>query len=126
MPLPMMAGDPAGMLLQPGMMGGPPPGVDPTQGAPPPPGAMVGPPAGTPGTLPQADPRAQARGAVELVSQAKATFQSQMEALVSQFPGASQSTQQLMLMIDKGVGDIVRTILMTLQAPEPPAPATIH
>jgi hypothetical protein len=49
-----------------------------------------------------------------------------MEALMSQFPGAAKSAQQLMLMIDKGVGDVVRDILMTLQAPEPPAPTVLH
>jgi len=120
MPLPMMAGDPATMLMQPGMQGAPPPtpasasmlpggGVPPDQGSP-----------------TQADPRSQARGAVELVSQVRTTVTSQLEGLARQFPGAAKSANQAALMLDRALQDVVRDILSTLQTPEPAAPTLLH
>jgi len=116
MPLPQMPGDPGTMLMQPGMAPSGPPAPGP---------APVGTPP-DPGTPQPTDPRAQARGAVELVSQVKSTVASQLEGLARQFPGAAKSANQVVLLLDKALQDVVRDILQTLQTPEPEAPAILR
>src|SRR5262245_19957621 len=108
MPLPMMAGDPAGMLLQPGMQGAPTPGP------------MTGAPTPTP-----VDPKQQVRGAVELVSQLHTSVSDQLEGLARQFPMAAQSAQQLVQLFNRALQDLVRDIVQGVQMPEPEAPRRV-
>lgn len=122
MPLPMMAGDPASMMQQPGMAppapstAAPPPGVSP-------PGAPSPDPQGSAQVV---DPAQQMRGAVELISQAKTAFASTMEGLASQFPASAKSANQAVLVMNQAMQAVVRDILQAMQNPEPAAPVTLH
>lgn len=107
MPLPMMAGDPATMMNQPGM------------GAPPA-------PASNQPTPQMVDPKQQARGGVELISQLQTTVRAQLEGLARQFPGVAESANQAAQLFDRALQQIVRDIIATVQTPEPEAPPIVR
>lgn len=105
----MMAGDPAGMLMQPGMQGGAPP-----------PGAMTEQPPQT------VDPKQQARGAVETISQLQSSISDQIEGLARQFPAAAKSAQQVVQVMNRALQDLVRDIIQGVQMPEPEGPRVVR
>ena len=112
MPLPMMAGDPATMMSQPGMQ---------QQGPSAPPGPMAEPAAG--GTV---DPQAQQRGVVQLISQAQSGFLEVLSAIAQQNPALAKAVNALANAVTTGVRDLTREVIATGQVPEPPAPMTVR
>jgi hypothetical protein len=105
MPLPSMASDPDQMLSGPGMSA-----PAPQQDA---------------GSSP-VSPQDQARGAVQVLGQLRQGSTEQLEAVATQFPTVSKDAKELQQMIDKGIQNLVKAIVRTVQTQEPAAPATVR
>lgn len=107
MPLPVMTGDPSTLMDQPGLSAPPPEGP------------------GT-GSTPEADPKAQVKGAIEASSQLRSASQQQLSAIATQFPSVSQDAQELMKLLDQGIQRLVKKLISTVQMPEPQAPPAVR
>jgi hypothetical protein len=109
MPLPMMAGDPATMLMQPGMQG---PAAAPD--------LMGGAPATT------VDPREQQRGVMQVLAQVLSTATETLSTLAQQNPSMAKSLQTAVQAINAAIGNVVREAQQASNVPEPQAPATVR
>lgn len=106
MPLPAMMNAPDQMLAGPGMSAG-----------------ATG--TGQPGDQ-TVNPREQVRGGIQALAQLRKSVGDQLSAVAGQFPTASEDAQGLQQALDQGIQRIMKKLLLTVQQPEPEAPAILR
>lgn len=74
----------------------------------------------------EADPRAQARGAIQIASKVRQFNQDQFAAIATQFPQVSKEANDLLQLIDRGMQQLVKKLISTVELPEPSAPTAVR